>query len=89
MRELHHPLGFFRIDVTLAECRDHFLRDICLGMSGDRAAFTALSTHPSSVPAILLLRTNAICSGKKWIAIPLTIGYVVRPPGRLAGDIRT
>jgi len=38
-----------------------------------------LGTDPQLFPAILLLRTIAIYTGSKRVAIPLSIVYTVRP----------
>jgi len=44
-----------------------------------------LGTDPQASPAILLLRTIAIYSGSKRVAIPLSVAYTVRPQDKRPG----
>ena len=55
-------------------------------MSDMGTTLDILGTDPRSFPAVLLLRTIAIYSGSKRVAIPLTIGYVVCPQGKRLGS---
>ena len=79
VREKTSPLELVRVQMLLAGYREYCFWDRHLGMSGIVVAAASLGTHPCSFTAILLLRTSAIYSKSKWVTIPLSVAYAVRP----------
>jgi len=67
-----------RIELFMVGHRVGILRNFHLRMSDIGTTLCVLGTDPQSLPAILLLRTIAIYSGSRRVAIPLSIVYAVR-----------
>ena len=69
----------------LVSHRVSILRSLRLRISDMGTTLDILCTDPRSFPAVLLLRTVAIYSGSKRVAIPLSIAYAVCPQDKRLG----
>ena len=79
MREEYYSAGLAHVKTVMVEYREQIHWNIYFRRSVVGVPLVILGTQSWPFPAILLLRTNAIYSGTKWVTIFLSAIYTVRP----------